>query len=177
MNRADISDGMAAQFGGLSGVAFDDRSVHYNSGRLVQLQSDILRGIELVQHRNNDYLPIQMIWNEKAQQGPANFTENDAAQAITNADFSRSVYVNISAKEGQTKQAFTYYNLGANFGNITICVVGHTHLNEGVFSLPGHCYIPGWNTDVQYSPSATQAAIICNLPVGGTFPGNARYPR
>ena len=39
-NWVDVSNGMAAQFGGLSRVAFDDRSVHYNLGRSAQLQAE-----------------------------------------------------------------------------------------------------------------------------------------
>jgi len=52
-----------------------------------------------------------MPWNEyKCKWGtPAGFDNQAAQNAVNNADFTESVYVNISAEEGNTKQAYTYY--------------------------------------------------------------------
>jgi hypothetical protein len=115
-----------------------------------------------------------MPWNmTKCQWGvPANFTNADAANAVNNANFAASVYVNVSAQARQTKQAFTYYE----FNGYRLCVVAHVHKNTlGQWTQPGNCYIPGWDGWEMQTPPAVVAVVGALAPVG-TFPGDARYP-
>lgn len=126
-------------------------------------------------------LPVQMAWDQqKAPHGPANFTNADATNAVQNADFAQSVYVNISGGGyGNTKQAYTMFQLGEALGNVTICVVGHTHKRlvggAPVYDIAGNCFIPGWQNWQMATPQ-NQANVISGLAVGGAFPGANRYP-
>lgn len=111
-----------------------------------------------------------MGWNpEKCKEGgPDPF---DPSAALSAADFSKSVYVNTSAKEGKTRQAYTY----VNYGEYRICVVGHIHL-DGEKVIPGNSFIPGWDDWQQQTPKAA-VVIIADLSDTGTFPGEGRYPK
>ncbi|MBK7994313.1 MAG: hypothetical protein IPK14_13100 [Blastocatellia bacterium] len=127
-----------------------------------------------------------MGWNDKCLQGgPAGFTDEKAQQLVAAADFSQSVFVNVSAQEGQTKQAYTYvqHTDTANV-NWRLCVVGHTHLNQetGLYSNQGNTFIPGWSGDANAGwamPTPQDKMIqISMLPNSqGAFPGNDRYPQ
>ncbi|WP_109505666.1 hypothetical protein [Nocardioides speluncae] len=108
-----------------------------------------------------------------ANGAPAGFTNVDAANCVKAANFANSVYVNTSATTGATRQAFTY----VPFGGMTLCVVGHIHIDPttGAFTGAGNCYIPGWlNWDM--ATPAVQCAAIAAMPDGGAFPGANRYP-
>lgn len=103
---------------------------------------------------------------------PPNFGPNEAAQALQNADFTQSVYVNTSARTGTTRQAYTYVQVG----NLTITVVGHIHIDRGGGNpRPGRSYIPGFEGWMMRTP-APQVAVIAALPDGGVFPDGNRYP-
>ncbi len=113
-------------------------------------------------------------WNpDKCKWGtPNNFGATDAAAAVNSANFSDSVYVNTSAEEGQTRQAFTYVTVGS----YRICVVGHIHPQEnGRAPVAGNAYIPGFKDWTMTTP-ANAVQVIDGLPDGGTFPGDDRYP-
>jgi hypothetical protein len=115
-----------------------------------------------------------MAWDaDKCKWGtPSGFSDSAADTAVKNADFSKSVYVNISAKEANTKQAFTYYD----FGGYRLCVVGHVHKNSsGGWTIAGNAYIPGW-ADWSMTTPAAQVTAIGSLGTGGSFPGDNRYP-
>ncbi len=101
---------------------------------------------------------------------PDNFDDEKALEALTNADFSKSVYVNTSEQEGKTRQAFTYYVVG----DYRICVVGHIHPLEGG-ATAGNSYIPGWQNWAHKTPEKV-VKIIAGLSDGGEFPGDNRYP-
>lgn len=83
-------------------------------------------------------------WNKKKclNGHPAHTpTEAEAKEVVDLADFSKAIYVNISAEQGRTKQAFTFVDFGKTW---TFCVCGHAHLNaEGEFTGGGNAYIPG----------------------------------
>lgn len=117
-----------------------------------------------------------MPWNNKCQWGhPDNFNNESAKSAVENADFSKSVYVNISEEEQNTKAAFTYYEVSG----YRICVVGHVHKKNNMWTEPGNCYIPGWGTkaqpwDMRTPSDATE--VIGSLNTGGSFPFENRYP-
>jgi len=105
--------------------------------------------------------------------GPVSFTNVDAQAAVTAADFTQSVYVNISAATGGTKQAYTYCDIG----DWIICVVGHAHKDRlGFWTRPGNCFIPGW-AGWQMNTPALKIAQIAGAPVHGVFPDGLRYPR
>lgn len=111
-------------------------------------------------------------WNDKCRWGKPAFGATEAANAVATADFSASVYVNTSAEEGLTRQAYTYVTVG----DYRICVVGHVHPQpDGAPSEPGNCFVPGLaNFEVTTPPGAV--AVIDGLSDGGTFPGDERYP-
>ena len=119
-----------------------------------------------------------MPWNDKCLWGtPDDFNDAKARTAVENADFTNSVYVNISAKEGNTKQAYTYYVVDG----YRICVVGHVHKDEDDnWTIAGNCFIPGWMGDDdqgwEMNTPLAQVGVIGPLNVGGEFPGNNRYP-
>lgn len=103
---------------------------------------------------------------------PDSFTNTDAANAVTNADFTQAVFVNTSEQKGETKQAYTYHG----FDKYRICVVGHVHVDPyGKWTLAGNCFIPGWKWWDMTTPKA-QVTAIGALPDGGAFPDDDRYP-
>lgn len=114
-----------------------------------------------------------MPWNmAKCKWGvPVGFTNADAANVVNAADFTASVYVNTSAKQGKTRQAFTYYT----WGGYRLCVVGHIHPQPSGPPVAGNAYIPGWDGWDTTTPAAA-VTVINGLPDGGTFPGDDRYP-
>ena len=115
-----------------------------------------------------------MPWDmTKCQWGvPANFTAADATHAVNNANFATPVYVNVSAQEEQTKKAFTYYE----FNGYRLCIVADVHKNQqGQWTQPGNCYIPGWESWEMQTPPAVVTTVGA-LASTGTFPGNDRYP-
>lgn len=111
-----------------------------------------------------------MGWNPAKckEGGPDPF---DPSDALSKADFSKSVYVNTSTKEGKTRQAYTY----ENYGGYRICLVGHIHLDGGKVT-PGNSFIPGWENWEEQTPDA-DVDIIAKLSDHGTFPGEERYPK
>lgn len=114
-------------------------------------------------------------WNPQ-HPGPVPFDNVDAANAVMNANFAQSVYVNTSATTGTTRQAYTYYFVQRPGHNWRICVVGHIHKNPQGQITPGNSFIPGWdNWQMQTPPAACK--VIANLPDQGNFPGNNRYPQ
>ncbi|MBI4850907.1 MAG: hypothetical protein HY819_03675 [Acidobacteria bacterium] len=138
-----------------------------------------------------------MGWNSKCPQGgPAGFTNSTAAVVVGNADFSQSVYVNISETTEETKQAYTYVeHTDTNSQRWRLCVVGHVHIKvtgEGseqkveivlseVDGKPtGNTFIPGWggeaNTGWDMRTPELDAKEIAALACKGSFPGSARYP-
>ncbi len=103
---------------------------------------------------------------------PANFTNTDAENAVRNANFSASVYVNISSAQQMTKQAYCFYE----FGGFRICVVGHVHRDSNQqWTIAGNSFIPGWAGWDMTTP-ANQVTVIGGLQAGGAFPGDDRYP-
>jgi hypothetical protein len=94
---------------------------------------------------------------------PPAFTNADAINLVTNADFTQSVFVQTHAT-GQTR-----------FGGMTLCVVGHIHLGANGAPAPGNSFIPGWQNWQMVTPAA-QVAIIAGLPDGGLWPDGNRYP-
>jgi hypothetical protein len=102
---------------------------------------------------------------------PIPFTNVDAANAVAGANFTASVYVNTSAKDGKTRQAFTYVEVRG----YRICVVGHIHPQPSGPPVAGNAYIPGWMAWETTTPLAA-VTVINGLPDGGTFPGDNRYP-
>ena len=102
---------------------------------------------------------------------PAGFTNMDAVNLVTNANFNNSVFVQTHGT-GQTKSAFTY----VPFGGMTLCVVGHIHLNPGAPADAGNSYIPGWMNWSMVTPVA-QVGVIAGLAANhGVFPDGNRYP-
>lgn len=195
-NITGIPDSMKTRFENLSAFSFDDMRIHYNSNKPAQLQAlaytkdnddklekqaDLMasemNAAAFEQQLDSTSPPVQMAWDPvKAPLGPTNFTNADAENAVTNADFASSVFVNISGRSENTKQAYTFVTLGSALENRTICVVGHTHRNPttGTYNVPGSSFIPGWDSWTMQTPQA-QATVISGLPVGGDFPAN-RYP-
>ena len=115
-----------------------------------------------------------MPWDmNKCQWGvPANFTNMDATNAVNNANFANSVYVNVSAQAGQTKQAYTYYE----FAGYRLCVVAHVHKDQqGQWTQPGNCFIPGWENWSMGTPNAV-ITTVGPLAPAGAFPGDNRFP-
>jgi hypothetical protein len=103
---------------------------------------------------------------------PNGFTNVDATNAVNNANFALSVYVNVSAKKGRTKQAYAYVTVN----NFRICVVGHVHQGGGgAWTDAGNCYIPGWDSWDMTTP-ALQIPAIGAVATGGIFPMDNRYP-
>lgn len=102
---------------------------------------------------------------------PEGFSDEEAAKALNSADFTNSVYVNTSAEEGLTRQAYAYYQ----FNGYRICVVGHIHIKEGEKPAPGNSFIPGWKNWYLATPLKVVKAIAA-LKDSGTFPGDGRYP-
>lgn len=113
-----------------------------------------------------------MPWDQnKCKWGyPANFTDQDAAQAVADADFTKSVFVNTS-EAGQTRQAYTYVVVQG----YRICVVGHIHPQKNKPPKAGNAFIPGWMNWSMLTPSPS-VAVIDGLSDGGQFPGDDRYP-
>ncbi len=110
-----------------------------------------------------------MGWTEKCKNGgPSPF---DPSAALLKANFKESVFVNTSAQNGKTRQAYTY----VEYGGYRICVVGHIHIN-GQTVTPGNSFIPGWGNWEEKTPEAA-VKIIANLKDGGTFPEDGRYPQ
>ena len=103
---------------------------------------------------------------------PPGFTNAQAVNLVTNANFNNSVFVQTHATDA-TRSAFTY----VPFGGMTVCVVGHIHIDPatGAFVVPGNSYIPGWSGWQMQTP-AGQCAVIDALPDQGVFPGVNRYP-
>ncbi|MER6703740.1 hypothetical protein [Streptomyces fumanus] len=103
---------------------------------------------------------------------PADFTDDDALAAVKAADFTKSVFVNTSAKERKTRQAYTYVTVKG----YRLCVVGHLHQQpDGSNPGSGNCFIPGWeNWDVKTASDVV--AVIAKLPDGGTWLDDERYP-
>jgi hypothetical protein len=114
-----------------------------------------------------------MPWDmTKCQWGvPQGFTNASAQNAVNNANFAQSVYVNTSAKAGRTRQAFTYVEVNG----YRICVVGHIHPQQDAPPVPGGAYIPGWEKWETFTPPHAVKAIN-RLPDDGVFPGDHRYP-
>ncbi|MGB8842016.1 MAG: hypothetical protein WCC64_13220 [Aliidongia sp.] len=103
---------------------------------------------------------------------PSGFTNVDAQTAVENAKYELSVYVNISAQDQNTKQAYTYYV----FGGFRLCVVAHVHKDtNGEFTIAGNCFIPGWQ-DWELETPENVIQTVGALPIKGSFPGDARYP-
>ncbi|MDE9364052.1 hypothetical protein PZ938_00390 [Luteipulveratus sp. YIM 133132] len=102
--------------------------------------------------------------------GPMPFTNNDAINLVTNADFTQAVFVQ-THNNGQTRSAYTY----VQFGGMTLCVVGHVHLTPGGGVVAGNCYIPGWENWQMITPAA-QVNVIAAQADRGAFPDNNRYP-
>jgi hypothetical protein len=103
---------------------------------------------------------------------PNPFTNADATNIVTNANFAAATYVNISAHSATTKQAYTF----VRFGGYDICLVGHVHMDAaGNWTIAGNCFIPGWQNWQMNLPNA-HIAVIAGLATGGVFPGNDRYP-
>lgn len=115
-----------------------------------------------------------MPWNaDKCQWGyPEDFTNDDAREAVENADFSQSVYVNTSGTN-VTKKAYTYYEIKG----YRICVVGDVHRKDihSPWNIAGNSFIPGWEDWAMQTPP-DQVAVIGPLADQGAFPGNNRYP-
>lgn len=113
-----------------------------------------------------------MPWDlSKCQWGhPADFTNQDAAQAVADADFNHSVYVNTS-QAGQTRQAYTYVVVRG----YRICVVGHIHPQHNQPPEAGNAFIPGWMDWAMPTPTPS-VVVIAGLPDQGHFPGDNRYP-
>ena len=96
---------------------------------------------------------------------PDGFTNTDATNAVNAANFAAAVYVNVSAKAGATKQAYTYVTAGT----YRICVVGHVHKGGGMaWTVAGNCFIPGWD-DWEMSTPAAHIPVIGGLVAGGGF--------
>lgn len=109
---------------------------------------------------------------DKCKWGVPGFGETEAAAVVNRADFSASVYVNTSAKEGKTRQAFTY----VTEGGYRICVVGHVHPQEGGKpTVAGNVYIPGLANFEMPTPAAA-VSVIDGMRDTGAFPGDDRYP-
>jgi hypothetical protein len=103
---------------------------------------------------------------------PAGFTDDDALAAVKAADFGKSVFVNTSAKQGKTRQAYTYVTVNG----YRICVVGHLHQEPDGSNLDsGNCFIPGWE-NWQVKATSDVVSAIASLPDGGTWLGDDRYP-
>ncbi|WP_139142575.1 hypothetical protein [Humibacillus sp. DSM 29435] len=103
--------------------------------------------------------------------GPASFTNADARRLIEETNFATSFYVNTSAKKEETRQAYAY----VTFEDWRLCVVGHIHVKEGKFTLPGKSFIPGWAGWSLKTPPG-QCAVIDGLDDHGDFPEDDRYP-
>ena len=101
---------------------------------------------------------------------PNPFTNADAINLVTNANFANSTFVQVH-NNGLTKSAF----LMVPFGGMTVCVVGHIHLQPGQAPAAGNCYIPGWQNWAMQTPAA-QVIAIDAAPAAGLFPGANRYP-
>lgn len=101
--------------------------------------------------------------------GPMPF---DASAALAAADFTKSVFVNTSAKKGKTRQAYTWVVQGG----YKVCVVGHIHVTtEGSGVAQGNSFICGWK-DWDEKTSEAAMTVIAKLPDGGSFPAD-RYPQ
>jgi hypothetical protein len=102
---------------------------------------------------------------------PNPFTNADAVNLVTNADFNQSVFVQTHLT-GQTKSAFTY----VQFGGMTLCVVGHIHLGPLGPVGPGNSYIPGWMGWSMVTPLAQVGVIGALAANAGVWPDGNRYP-
>ncbi|TKC83462.1 hypothetical protein FAZ69_23530 [Trinickia terrae] len=103
---------------------------------------------------------------------PPGFSDTDATDAVTNADFTNAVFVQTSEIDKVTKKAFTYYEVSG----YRICVVGDVHTDTtGKWTIAGNSYIPGWKDWAMQTPVG-QVAVIGPLKDGGTFPDKERYP-
>jgi hypothetical protein len=105
---------------------------------------------------------------------PTGFTNADALNLITNANWAAAIFVNISAFNQGTKQAYIQVPWNdANGVAWTITLVAHTHPPAN-WTTPGNCFIPGWQ-----GWSAPTPVLVANaigpLAQGGAFPAN-RYP-
>ncbi|GLZ36471.1 hypothetical protein [Actinokineospora sp. NBRC 105648] len=114
-----------------------------------------------------------MPWNPDTCKwgAPASFTDQDAANVVNAADFRQAVFVEISKKDKKTKHAFTY----VTYQGFRLCVNGHIHIDGNKITGPGNSYIPGWVGWDMTTPAAA-VPVIGALPLGGTFPGDDRYP-
>jgi len=118
-------------------------------------------------------------------EGPAGFTDDSAQKTVEKADFTESVYINISEEEQKTKQAYTYVeHVDTDEVKWRLCVSGHTHLNTdtGLYSNQANSFIPGWTGDADNgwdTPTPEDKMVqISGLPDSkGVFPGNDRYPK
>ena len=109
--------------------------------------------------------------NDKCKWGtPSNFDNKAAEQALNQTDFTKSVFVNTSKKEGKTRQAYAYHH----FGGYRICVVGHIHIVNNK-AQPGNSFIPGYKNWQMKTPESA-VKVIDELKDSGTFPGDDRYP-
>lgn len=112
-----------------------------------------------------------MPWNNKCKWGtPEGFTNDDALEAVKNADFSQSTFVVTHNTKG-TRSAYTYYD----FGGYRLCVVAHIHIKNGEFIAPGNSFICGWENWSITTPDDV-CGIVVSLKDGGSFPGDERYP-
>jgi hypothetical protein len=121
-----------------------------------------------------------MPWDAtKCTNGSPVFSDAEAAEAVTKADFSKAVFVVISAKSQTTKSAYTYVDIPG----WQICVVGHVHRAnpQSAWNAAGNSYIPGWNGETgngwQMKTPADDVSVIGALPEGGEFPEDNRYPQ